>query len=285
MQCTACQYKQNAPSPYGICSISKGLDGIDVMCVGNWVMDKYRILNDYLEILTKGLGKTWTELYYVDLFCGPGRSRIRQTGVEIDGSPLIALKKGFTDFIFVDLNKINLECLGKRAGQFGKRIATITGDCNNVVTEITSSIPDKSLGIAFVDPFGLDFNFDTYAALTRNKRMDLIINFPIGMAIKRNLRSERKLDAFLGGVGWKHGGDESSRANHITNFFKKNLEEIGYKYQSNQDETSYMGEVDVKNTRQNLLYYLLYASKHPLGLRLWNQSRKYSSSGQRTLFD
>src|SRR5690348_5460979 len=52
-------------------------------------------------------------MYYVDLFAGPGRCRIRGTEKELDGSPLIAL----TDFLGqLDLKDIHWVIVGGESG-------------------------------------------------------------------------------------------------------------------------------------------------------------------------
>lgn len=69
-----------------------GSDGLPVRESGTWVEDKLYYLERYLKIFSVGMKNKWGgRLYYVDLFAGPGRCRIRGTHREIDGSPLVAL--------------------------------------------------------------------------------------------------------------------------------------------------------------------------------------------------
>src|ERR1700720_2498301 len=68
--------------------------GLLVENVGPWATDKLKIVTDYIQAsgaarrryLRSGAG-------YIDVFCGPGRSRIRTTGMFIDGSPIAAFTK------------------------------------------------------------------------------------------------------------------------------------------------------------------------------------------------
>lgn len=69
-----------------------GSDGLPVRDSGSWVEDKLYYLGRYLKIFSVGMKNKWPgQLYYVDLFAGPGRCRIRGTQKEVDGSPLVAL--------------------------------------------------------------------------------------------------------------------------------------------------------------------------------------------------
>ncbi|MGH6877425.1 MAG: three-Cys-motif partner protein TcmP [Rhizomicrobium sp.] len=70
-------------------------DGLPVAEVGEWSPEKHDRLRRYVDIsrevrkkFIRGAGAS-----YIDLYCGPGRSKIRETGRVIDGSPLVAAAK------------------------------------------------------------------------------------------------------------------------------------------------------------------------------------------------
>ena len=78
----------------------KGIDdNLPVSEVGEWTLEKHERLRRYVDI-TRGVRKKWLTpmrlgvlapgATYIDLFCGPGRSQIRDTGRVIDGSPVVA---------------------------------------------------------------------------------------------------------------------------------------------------------------------------------------------------
>ena len=70
-------------------------------------------LDKYLNIYSSAMNNKWGgNLNYIDLFCGPGKSRIKETNNEFDGSPLISLKYHFNQYIFVDKNEENIDILG-----------------------------------------------------------------------------------------------------------------------------------------------------------------------------
>lgn len=73
------------------------VDGLPVRSSGAWAEEKLYYLRRYLDIFSNGMKNKWGgRMYYVDLFAGSGRCRVRGTKKEFDGSPLIAL----TDFDF-----------------------------------------------------------------------------------------------------------------------------------------------------------------------------------------
>jgi three-Cys-motif partner protein len=73
--------------------------------------------------MTHGVVKKWeAKLAYVDLFAGPGRSIIRDTGEEVEGSPVLSLKYEFAKYIFVDkpevLSSLSKQC--RRRAMFSR---------------------------------------------------------------------------------------------------------------------------------------------------------------------
>src|SRR3974377_754951 len=111
--------------------------------------------------------KSKWKLVYIDLFAGCGKCIIRDTEEEIDGSALIALglKYPFNKYIFIDLNKVALDCLKERAKAYSlcKNISFKEGDCNQIIKKaiINNELPIKDhLYLALIDPTGLQINFD-----------------------------------------------------------------------------------------------------------------------------
>ena len=287
MNCCDCDNEQNAPN--GICSKKKASDGLPLRCVGEWSKDKHYYLQRYIDIFTTAMKNKW-DLCYIDLFTGPGKCKIRETEKEIDGSPLISLKFPFKKYIFAELDQSVLASLQKRCKSNQDNVKFIQGDCNNNINEIVENIPSGALSLVFIDPTGLDINFDTICKLTENKQIDLIINFPEGMAIRRNLRrfiesSHCKLDDFIGDTQWRNlfnqetKFDEVKATRKIMDYYRNKLNVIGY------TETKTGEEIyTIKSSTNSPLYLLLFASKHALGSVFWNKIGKIEPSGQRKLW-
>jgi three-Cys-motif partner protein len=267
-----------------------GADGLIARSSGIWIKDKLHYLDHYLDIFSVGMQNKWPgKLFYVDLFSGPGRCRIRETQEETDGSPLIALKYDFAKYFFFEADHTCFKALEARveskAPQKTKNVELIQGDCNEKIKKISSA--SGNLGLAFIDPTGLSpFKFETMRQLATNRKIDIIINFHEGMGIRMNMhqymeKEDSALDAFVGSSRWRGklkqapaSLDQVCKA--ITNEYRDNLREMGYKIVDGS-------QVPIRTQNNALLYYLLFASKDPKGNEFWEKIGKIDSRGQRKL--
>ena len=290
--CKGCEYKRNAPN--GICTVREASDGYAIRCVGRWAKDKYFYVRRYLDIFSTAMKSKW-ELYYIDLFAGCGKCRVRDSGEEIDGSALMSfnIRFPFKKYLFVDSNREALDALKERieGSELFDRVSLIHGDCNEKIEEIIREIPQKGcLCLAFVDPTGLQIKFETIKKLTEGRRVDLIITFPEGMAIKRNLEKFLKqehspLDDSMGDTSWREEYRRElaylpsiGRKRRFVELYREKLKSIGYVEIKSADE------VLIRSSAKKLpLYYLLLASKHPLGHQFWSKIGEIEPSGQQKL--
>jgi len=115
---------------------------------GIWSAEKLNLLLCYLRGFLTAT-KRAPSRYYIDLFPGPGRNRVRETGEEIDGSPLIAMKAGppdFTCLFLVDKSQQNAMSLDEYCKDYPGRCANIScGNANEDIDEILQNIPKKTL--------------------------------------------------------------------------------------------------------------------------------------------
>ena len=268
-------------------------DGLLLRPVGYWSKDKLRYLAGYMDIFTTSMRNKWFTVY-VDLFAGPGKSKIRNSSEIMKGSPLAALDLpyAFSKYIFVEAEPAALDALEKRIASYkgSMEIYTRGINCNTSPRDVTSLVPYNSLTLAFIDPEGCDIHFSTIKALADSGRVDLFMTFPMGMDLKRNVdaaansstSSWTKYDRFFGSTDWRQTylSSLSSRgwkfAIHRTmEFYKNQLTTLGYVQVDASDE------VVIKESRTNVpLYYLLFASKHPRGKDFWKKISSRSPSGQ-----
>jgi three-Cys-motif partner protein len=77
-------------------------------------------------------------------------------------------------------------------------------DCNSAVPAIHGVIPADALTLAFVDPTSWQVRLSTIEALTKDRRVDLLMTFHAG-SMKRLARtaSAPALDAFFGTGDWR----------------------------------------------------------------------------------
>jgi three-Cys-motif partner protein len=266
-----------------------GSDGLVTRDSGAWAKEKLYYLERYLDIVSVGMKKKWPDkLYYVDLFAGPGKCRIRETKEEIDGSPLIALKFNFAKYFFVESDEKCYRALAARvrARAPEKDVEIIQGNCNDAIERI--NLPPSSLGMAFIDPTGVSsLAFGTIRKLAHDRKIDLIINFPEGMGIRMNLfqytESEKNaLNRFMGSARWQE------RRRQVPASFDEMCAEIAKEYLTNLKSLEYLAVdgdwIPVRTDRNSLLYYLLFASKHRRGNDFWRKIKLIDPHGQRHLF-
>lgn len=263
-------------------------DGLPALEVAEHAKEKEFVLQRISTIFNNGMYRQWNERYYVDFFTGPGVCRIKESNVEVDGSAVLAAKSGakFTHYYLADKNPNYLSALDQRISKLGLPSATgvtfYPGDADQVVDDIVRDLPParSSLGLAVFDPWGWDFAFQTLADISAGRRLDLVINFPIGY-IKRNWEKElSRLDRFMNGDGYKERFRASMRhqtpgelpARILLDSYSAELRNIGY--------TCIRDHVFVTNSRNLTLYCLIFASKHERGADFWDIAAQRTQNGQ-----
>lgn len=298
----------NCKDKNGNCPVS-GSDGLPVQCVGPWVEDKYYFLEGYLNASCEARRK-FSDLgnaTYIDLFSGPGKCIIKKELREIEGGGLRAFNREearFNEYFYFDLIEENVKALKKRVKD-NANCHVKTGDSNNLIATAIKQLREKEQAIkryryhfAFVDPFGAEgLRFDSLREMAKMRRMDLLINFPIG-SIKRNIdvwlaKKETILDLFLGTDVWRERiktRSSQSIFKILLDVFREQLNSIGYPDEglmmvtSNANIYSSLPTVGVKNTKEVDLYVLILASKHKLGQKIWSSVIKTKPDGQKSLF-
>ena len=258
-----------------------GRDGLPALKVGLWTLDKHFYLGRYMYIFATGMKAKWSERVYVDLFSGPGRCQLEDTTDEVPGSPLLALdtKYGFTRYFFNDQNPAFVEALKGRVSKYqGVQITLFNQDCNSAARTIAQALPKNSLDMAFIDPFNWEVRFDSLAALTEGRRMDLVITFHSG-SIKRAADSgPAALHDFFGGTTWKAEYDKSRRSGTregtrvLLDCYESNLRKIGYPY--------FRDYVLMRNSQGTPLYHLIFATKNRRGQDFWDKVSGRDRKGQ-----
>jgi len=222
-----------------------------------------------------GMKFKWQSRVYLELFSGPGRCVVRDTGKEELGSPLKVIGHEFTKFIFTELSVPAAEALATRLEPHrNSQLAEIwCGDCAEAVERIR--IPAGSLTFAFIDPTGIGHApFALIETLHRKTRCDLLINIQHGMGIKMNIHQytpdvdeQSALTRFLGNESWKrlpqHNPSDFFRG--VLDLYKQQLDRLGFVFTGR--------EVLISNRKGAGLYLLLFASKHPRGHEFWEETR------------
>lgn len=269
--------------------------------VGPWAAAKLDALEAYLRFYGTALSKQRFTLVYIDAFAGACLTKVRVNDTaselspffdELDdteaqaefilGSPIRALSvpNGFHKHYFFDLDETRAETLRDIVkGKDGVKVQV--GDCNPLIRQLAPSLKKRNLrGVAFLDPYGAHLEWTTLEALADTGTMEVVINFPVAMAINRlitrsgdvpenwsdqltacfgtdewrNVAYNRETDLFGTVVMTKNDGV----AERLLDLYVRRLEDL-FKYVAKPRL--------IRNTRKAPLYYLLWAGPNKLGLK------------------
>jgi three-Cys-motif partner protein len=172
----------------------------------------------------------------------------------------------------------------------GKVMKIVPADANECIDDLVQQVEalgPETIGFAFVDPPGIQFDFETLQRLSKCARMDLLINFPLGMNIKRQLKHQLQkdreddvdFDRYFGTSQWRDLCDESPSmrviGQRLLRLYEDQLQSLGY---------AYVGDEHAVKNRGVSLYMLVFASKDPRGKEFWEKVTKIDPTGQRKLF-
>lgn len=273
--------------------------------VGPWAKQKLGGLEAYLGAYTTALKYQSFKLVYIDAFAGTGKSKLRNEWSEgddagmslfddekwehseeqfIKGSPRIALelKNPFHRYFFFDNDSARTDLLKELKAEYPEHEINIeVGDGNKLIESLAPELNVCPVrGVAFLDPYGPHLKWSTVEALGRTGKFEVIINFPLGMAINRlitrsmEIRPEWKqmLNDCFGGGEWEElvyrettdlFGTERSKSRdaqkRLLDFYVKKLGE-SFKHVAEPRV--------VRNTRRVPIYYMLWAGPHQLGHKI-----------------
>ena len=268
-------------------------DELPALEVSEHTREKETVIENYTGIFTSGMRGMWPNLYYVDPFAGPGICRIRESDDEIDGSPLLAAKSklGFSSYFLGDNNPEFIEALRQRFEKLDTpekpNAKFYTGEANATVREMLKELPHPNqLGLAVIDPWGWDISFETLASLCENRRLDLVIYFPVYHAILNWSADINTLDQFMNGETYKERfrsamsqeRSQSEAMRVLLDAYSAELTKIGYKFV--RDDYS----VRLSPGRGRIQYCLVFASKNVRGADFWDKITRHLGNRQMLMF-
>ena len=284
--------------------------------VGPWAKRKLSQLGEYLSayavIMAKQQQKGWCEgFHFIDAFAGPGSHEVRQKRTAnplqslfdevaeysakypeqleyLAGSPRVALETTppFTSCTFVEKSPERVIQLESLKIEFPGRVRARQADCNTFLCNAVQSRPEfwrRNRAVIFLDPFGMQVPWSTIELLSTTGAIDVLINFPVGMAIQRLLlrsgdfsaKEKQKLDEYFGSSEWfpllykqrrnLWGENQTekieSSGESLVNWYRGRLKAV-------------FGNVSraglIRNTRKAHLYYLILASPKPIAAKIAN---------------
>ena len=180
-----------------------------------WTEKKLDVFESYLAAYMKIMQKQPFKLLYLDAFSGSGSILTKDQQVLV-GSAVRALKFSFDHYYFFESNKQCCAALKKTlAANFSEKLSMITianQDCNMLLKMIDTQNwrEQKWRGVAFLDPYAMDLNWESLEHLAKTEMLDVWYLFPF-MALNRNLRkdaeileaTQRRVTQLLGDEEWK----------------------------------------------------------------------------------
>ena len=265
-------------------------DGLFTPTVGSWAQRKYELLAYYSRLIAASMVNKWHCRVYIDLFAGPGRARVKPNRHLIHTSPTIALgtTPQFDHHVFCDMDPTSISSLQTRILRDypAASVSYVPSDSNAAVNDVLSAIPTASraykvLSFCFVDPFSLqNLRFETIRLLS-NRFVDFLVLIPAYMDARRNLGvylrpSNTTIEHFLGLIDWRKRWE--ARPQQSMNFGAFVADQFGEQMKTLQYHYSGLADtVLVKYPRKNVaLYRLAFFSRSSLGVKFWQQARKYT---------
>lgn len=271
----------------------EGDDGLPAEKVGEWVKKKHGLLCGYVGITRSARAKYLPPqtggAAYIDLFCGPGRCLVRETGEWIDGGAVAAWKESvngkspFTHVIVGDADESRLDAATQRLKALGAPVIPILGQAKDTAVRACREAPAQSLKLAFLDPYSLGaLDFQIIKRLAGLRRIDMLIHVST-MDLQRNLAAYLQadpspFDAFA--PGWR----EAVRTDQSKGPVRADMFEY---WRGLVAGTGVVPSDDVRLIKGNVgqrLYWLLLAASHPLAHKFWQTIATGDGQGQGNLF-
>jgi three-Cys-motif partner protein len=265
---------------------------------GEWTTLKLNVLRNYLQSYTKALRNQPFHKIYIDAFAGTG---YRNAGEEdedraqntlfpdmvhpepqefLDGSARIALQimPHFDQYIFIERSPercSNLENLKAQFPDLTDKIAIRQGDANAKIRDLCEMSWRWQRAVLFLDPYGMQVEWDTIQAIADTKAIDLWLLFPLGIGVNRLLAKSgdipnswrHRLNRLLGTEDWYN---EFYQIQTTTTLFgeekefviKAKMDVIG-RYFNNRLKSIFAGVAEepgvLRNSTNNPLYLLCFA--------------------------
>lgn len=269
------------------CSVPDPEDGLALACVGSWAEEKHARIRKYVDISRAVRRKFVTGqggATYLDLFCGPGRARIRETTRIIDGSCLVAANQAiknespFTEIHIADANEPFVIATRTRLERLGVAVKSYVGPASDTVEQVMAVLSEYGLHFAFLDPYDLkSLSFTVIQRLAALERMDMLIHVS-GQDLQRNLRRYIKaetspLDSFA--PGWREAIDPMNSDARVRN---QVLNHWLNRVRAENMQPS-QGVEEVTGPKKQHLYWLIFVARHKLAIRFWEEIRNVTNQG------
>jgi three-Cys-motif partner protein len=278
----------------------KGAGGSAHRFGGDWTDEKLAAIGKYLSAYTTALTGKF-KLAYIDAFAGTGYRTSRridddasllfpdlaatETSKMLDGSATIALKTKprFNKCIFIERDPARCAALAGLRDEFSDLAADIDVrqvEANSEIQRLCKLNWRANRAVLFLDPYGMQVEWETIKAVAGTRAIDLWLLFPLGIGVNRLLTRSgdippdwrSSLDRLLGKTDW---WDAFYKVTTIKNLLgeeerrveKASIDVIGsYFVDRLRSVFEKVSEPKVLKNRANCpLYLLCFAAGNPKG--------------------
>jgi three-Cys-motif partner protein len=264
-------------------------DALPISEVGGWIEDKHLRLKHYVAISAfvraKFTAPGKAGATYIDLYCGPGRSRRRDTGEIVDGSALVAAVAAedshhpFSHLYIADMNAESVKATGERlqARGISSGLTALSGNAHETAYEVAALLPHYAFHLIFLDPFSLGaLPLTVIKAFAHFPHADILMHVS-AMDLQRNLEQAidsaeiHQFDIFA--PGWREWADPNQPPHNtrraILSYWANLVRSMGFLVFEDQFTL-------IRGPRNQPLYWLALATKHERGAEFWDKIRNIS---------
>jgi three-Cys-motif partner protein len=189
-------------------------DPIDAHEFGGQHTDiKLAIVEQYLQRYSAALHNWCDQIWYVDAFAGTGNRTVRVKATDGDlfeepapeyveqrrGSARIAIdiKPHFERLIFMDVKPKHVAALQALKASYPDRdITVLRGNANNLIRdEIKFDGWKSTRAVMFLDPYGMEVEWETLRTIAETKAIDVWYLFPLSGLYRQAARDLNKIDS------------------------------------------------------------------------------------------
>lgn len=270
---------------------------------GDWTAEKLERVRKYLVAYATIMNKYQFRYAYVDAFAGTGYRKLREeedvsqplfpefadpdSQRFLDGSARIALrvKPRFSKYVFIEKDPERFTELQSLKTEFPYLADDIQLQCADANTFLRGFCDQRNWeghrAVLFLDPFGMQVEWATVAAVARTQAIDLWYLFPLGVAVNRLLKKDgqideairERLDRMFGAADWRERfyglRDEKDLFGEATGVAKTGSFDSIARYFVDRLKTVFAGVAEnplpLYNSCNNPLFLLCFASGNAKG--------------------
>ncbi len=274
---------------------------------GHWTDDKLVRVEKYLKAYATIMNKQRFAFAYIDAFAGTGyrEEKKKSDGSQMvifqpddikeieqysEGSARLALqiKPEFNKYIFIEKSRkycLELSKLKEEFSDKAKKIEVINADANHYIFSLCNDFKwQNRRAVMFLDPYGMQVEWETIKAIANTEAIDLWYLFPLGIGINRLLKKKEdnipkawadKLDGILGTTEWRNAFYREKREKTLFGIEESSVKDANFKTISrffvSRLKSVFSGVAEnpllLCNSKNNPLYLLCFAAGNPKGAK------------------